>query len=458
MPNTNECEHHVGKCYWVADCSGSTEPTNPCCEPTELGLSNGFDCSFVGYDHPAKCADARHNTVSGQCAWNLDCNQTEACCEPNAYGLAAGHDCSTAGLQVEQKCNDERSGDMLMCQWDDDCSPVTTTGDGEDDCCIGATTADNAACMTWWAGFISQASIMTPTYPTPYSNPGLDYAGRCTAYNTIGSPNIVPNIDCTWNPNPVDPAVCDHPFAGGNPDPAADCCIPTEQNSGNNGYDCAIAGLQFNDKCTLPNTQNNCFWDTSNPSCTPEPQGCCEATEQNSGSGASFDCTTAGLNNQGKCDSERTQGNCQWNPACMVGVGLETLEFDMDLEALDRASVDLTVIKTTLATDLSVSADSIEVTFASESVSRRLIDMVPLGPDQETGGGGSGTPPRGISIPLGGMVVPIVIKIFGQVKFVRSKIQQEFGRQQFQRKFTSQVRVNLVLQIHRMGLAVQARC
>jgi hypothetical protein len=133
----------------------------------------------------------------------------------------------------------------------------------------------------------------------------------------------------------------------------------------------------------------------------------------------------------------------------------------MDIEAADQASVDLTAIAANLATDLGVSADSIQVNFASHD-SRRLteagVPLVPLGPDQETGGGQG--KPKGIgNIPLGGMVgvVPIVIDIFGQPLFTRTKIAEEFGRKQFQRKFTSQVRVNLVVQIHRMGLAVQAR-
>jgi len=154
-------------------------------------------------------------------------------------------------------------------------------------------------------------------------DPGGDFEGCCTKnadWNFYPCDTIFPTIthvhrdktcdthsQCEWS---MDPAVC------GDPDPAADCCIPTEQNSGNNGYDCSIAGLQFNDKCTLPNTQNNCFWDTSNPFCTPEPQGCCEPTEQNSGSGASYDCTILGLNNAGKCTPNNTQNNCDWNPSC----------------------------------------------------------------------------------------------------------------------------------------------
>jgi hypothetical protein len=126
----------------------------------------------------------------------------------------------------------------------------------------------------------------------------------------------MPNIDCTWNPNPVNPEVCDHPMWTP-PAGDAECCIPTENNwfngaTYNTGYDCSAHHADVG-KCTLPNTSNNCFWDTNNENCAPEPQGCCQATELGLGAGTT-DCTIPGLAFASKCND--TAGHCAWNAAC----------------------------------------------------------------------------------------------------------------------------------------------
>jgi hypothetical protein len=209
-----------------------------CCEATEQGLGNNFDCSISGLQNQPKC-----DSTNGDCAWNPGCG---GCCVATPGAIRSGMGGNCGMLDVHSCIGD-------ICMWDPSCTeaptpaPVPThepTVDPVSTCCIGETAASNSQCATWWSGFVASLSQMPAG--------SVDWEGRCNENNQLA---------CQW-----DSANC----GSGTPPPTPagpGCCLTTETGLANN-FDCSHAGFQNTDKCH--SAAPNCAWSTDcNPTTAP---------------------------------------------------------------------------------------------------------------------------------------------------------------------------------------------